>query len=38
MDKLWEKFFESGSVLDYLRYIKSKKSGERNDDVKGTGA
>lgn len=37
MDELWEKFFQSGRISDYIEYIKF-KSGERNADIKGSGS
>lgn len=36
MDKLWEKFTESGKISDYLKYIGQKQSVEKDDDVKRT--
>lgn len=38
MDELWNRFLESGSISDYLKYKSFEQSGEKNsDDIKRAG-
>lgn len=38
MDELWERFYSTGKISDYINYIRFLQGENNADDVKGAGA